>query len=72
MGCPQRTDYTVIGPAANLGARICKVAAAGQVLVCQETYRCIEDRVEATPITGLHLKGIDRDVTVYQITRVLG
>jgi adenylate cyclase len=71
MGCPQRTDYTVIGPAANLGARICKVAQAGQVLVSQATYDLIEGQVEATPIAGLHLKGVEGDVTVYHVTRVL-
>jgi len=71
MGCPQRTNYTVIGRAANLGSRICGVAQAGQVLVCQATYDLIGAQVEAVPITGLQLKGVDRDVTVYHITRVL-
>ena len=71
MGCVQRTDYTVIGPAANLGSRICNVARGGQVLVSQETYDCVKGKVEATPITGLQLKGVGHDVTVYHVTRVL-
>jgi adenylate cyclase len=71
MGCPQRTDYTVIGRAANLGSRICSVAKAGQVLVSQATYDLIGGHIEATPITGLHLKGVDQDVTVYHVTHVL-
>ncbi len=71
MGCPQRTDYTVIGPAANLGSRICSVAQPGQVLVSQATYNMIKDRVEAIPITGLQLKGLDRPTTVYHVTRIL-
>jgi adenylate cyclase len=70
MGCPQRTDYTVIGRAANLGSRICGVATAGQVLVSQATYDLIKDRVEATPVTGLHLKGVDHAVTAYHVTRI--
>jgi class 3 adenylate cyclase len=70
MGCPQRTDYTVIGRAANLGARICGAAQAGQVLVSRETYNLIQAQVEATPITGLKLKGVGGDVTVYDVTRV--
>ncbi len=58
MGCPQRADYTVIGQAANLGARICGAAKAGEVLISQETYDLIQDKVEATPITGLKFKGV--------------
>ena len=71
MGCPRRTDYTVIGRAANLGARICDVAEPGQVLVCQTTYGLIEKKVKATPITGLQLKGMSCDVTAYHVIRVL-
>ena len=71
MGCPRRTDYTVIGRAANLGARICDVAEPGQVLVCQATYGLIEKKVKATPITGLQLKGMSCDVTAYHVIRVL-
>ena len=71
MGCPQRTDYTAIGRAANLGSRICGVAQAGQVLISQATYDLIHDKVEATPITGLRLKGVDHDVTAYDVRRVL-
>ncbi|OQY22908.1 MAG: hypothetical protein B6I35_04995 [Anaerolineaceae bacterium 4572_32.2] len=71
MGCPQRTDYTVIGPAANLGSRICDAAQAGQVLVSQATYDLIENQVEATPVTGLELKGVDHPITAYHVTRIL-
>jgi len=70
MGCPQRTDYTVIGRAANLGSRICEVAKGGQVLISQATYDLIREQIEATPITGLQLKGVDHDVTVYHVTRI--
>jgi len=71
MGCPQRTDYTVIGRAANLGSRICGVAEAGQVLISQETYELVKERVEATPITGLRLKGVNRPITAYHVTRII-
>ncbi len=70
MGSPQRTDYTIIGRTANLGSRICDVAAGGQVLVSQATYDLISDQVEAVPITGLKLKGVEHDVTAYHVTRV--
>lgn len=71
MGCPQRTDYTVIGQAANLGARICGVAKPNQVLISQTTYDLVKDQIAAAPISGMRFKGVDHDVTVYHVTRIL-
>jgi adenylate cyclase len=71
MGSAQRSDYTAIGRAANLGARICSAARGDQVLISQATFDLVKDEVEATPITGLQLKGVAGDVTVYEVTRTL-
>ncbi len=71
MGSVHRTDYTVIGRTANLGARICTAAKPGQVLISQETYDMIADQIEAAPIAGLEMKGIDKGVTVYHVTRLV-
>ncbi len=67
IGCAQRTDYTVIGRAANLGARICSIAKPGQVLISQATYNLIRDAVIAEAIPGQRFKGIDEPVTVYDV-----
>jgi adenylate cyclase len=71
MGCSLRTDYTAIGRAANLGSRICEIAAGGSVMVSQETFNLIKQYVDATPVHGLSLKGIGANVTAYQINRIL-
>ncbi len=68
MGCEKRTDYTAIGRAANLGSRLCSVARGGQVIVSEATYDAIRDRVDATPLDGLRLKGVGREVTAYHVT----
>jgi adenylate cyclase len=71
MGSPQRSQYTAIGQAANLGARICSSAQGGQVLVSQATYELIRDQVEAVPIRGMQFKGVAGPTIVYQIKRIL-
>jgi adenylate cyclase len=71
FGCQKRTNYTVIGRAANLGARLCSAAKGGQIVICQTTYELVKHAVEALPIPGLHLKGIEQDVTAYQVIRIL-
>lgn len=71
MGSKYRTDYTVIGRAANLGARICSAAQAGQVLICPTTYEMIQERIEAEPVDGLQFKGVAGRMTVYSVRRVL-
>lgn len=72
MGSPQRTDYTAIGPVANLGARICSAAQGGQVLVSPNTYALIRNQVEAAPIHGMSFKGVSQLMTVYEVTAVRG
>ncbi len=71
IGCEKRTDYTVIGPAANLGARICATAKAGQVLISPETYALVREQVEVEPVPNQHFKGISHPVTVYSVIRLL-
>jgi adenylate cyclase len=71
FGCEQRTDYTVIGRAANLGARICAAAHAGEVFISQATFDLVRGQVKAKPIPGQHFKGIDHEVTVYHVLCLL-
>lgn len=67
IGCRKRTDYTVIGRAANLGARLCGSAKGGDVIISQATYDLVRDRVEVEPIHGVPIKGVGNDVVIYKV-----
>lgn len=70
MGSVQRSDYTVIGQVANLGARICSAAQGGQVLVSPDTYALVAADVVANPVHGMTFKGIGELMTVYAVEGV--
>jgi adenylate cyclase len=58
MGSSERMDYTVLGDAVNVAARLCGIAERGQTLVSHATYEALGqvDDLLAAPVT-LKLKG---------------
>lgn len=70
IGCDFRMDYTAIGDTVNTAARLESNARPGQILVSKEVYEAVKDRVMATPIGEISLKGKSNGVFVYQIDDV--
>jgi class 3 adenylate cyclase len=68
LGSGRRSDYTVLGAPANLGARIQGIAQGGQVLVSSDTHALLGERAEARPLPPVRFKGIAEHVTVYEVT----
>lgn len=80
IGSKLRTDYTVIGDAVNLAARLESNAKPGQILVGETTIRCLCDLMQRgaaldegerefafVPLGGMKVKGKLNEVNVYQI-----
>jgi len=71
IGCEFRMDYTAIGDTVNTAARLESNAKRGQILISQEVYDNVKDRVEVTPIGELPLKGKEVGVFIYQVDNVM-
>ncbi len=70
IGCSFRMDYTAIGDTVNTAARLEANAKRGQVLISEEVYEQVKDRVEVEPIGTIPLKGKSKEVFVYSLTGV--
>ena len=66
FGPPIRTDFTAMGPAMNLGARLCSAAPAGQILISEATRQVLAERCEVETLDTIDLKGIG-GVQAYQL-----
>jgi len=66
FGPPIRTDFTAMGRAMNLGARLCSAAPAGEILISEATRQVLAERCEAEPMATIDLKGIG-EVQAYRL-----
>ncbi len=68
MGSSERMDYTVLGDAVNVAARLCGIAERGQTLVSQATYEALDqvDDLLAVPV-ALKLKGKRETALAYDV-----
>ena len=64
-------EYSVIGDAVNIAARLTGVTPGGKVWITGSTFEQIEAQVSAKPLTPLALKGKRQPVKAYEVTEVL-
>lgn len=66
-----RVEYTVIGDAANMVARIEDLAGDNQILLSPATYNRVRDAVSVKAWSPRHLTGFDQLIMLYELLDVL-
>jgi len=67
IGYQGHYGYAVIGSVANLAARLCAIAEAGEILLSERAYSRVEGIAQAAARGSVELKGFRRAVEVYEL-----
>ncbi|MDP9110657.1 MAG: adenylate/guanylate cyclase domain-containing protein, partial [Candidatus Eremiobacteraeota bacterium] len=68
LGARSRMNYTVVGDAVNLAARLYDVAKSGEIIISEDTYREVKTFIAATELAPVLVKGRSEPVRVYRVT----
>ena len=69
VGSSKSLSYTVIGDTVNISARLCGIAAGGQILVSEDTAKALGGRFQLNPLPDAALKGKEKPMKVFEVRR---
>ncbi len=69
VGSSKSLSYTVIGDTVNTSARLCGIAAGGQIIVSEATAEHLGGRFALDPLPDASLKGKEKPLRIFQVRR---
>jgi class 3 adenylate cyclase/tetratricopeptide (TPR) repeat protein len=69
IGSDLRLEYSALGDAVNVAARMQQLAAPGTVQIAESTYRLVRPLFEFEPLGGVNAKGKAEPVPAYRVVR---
>jgi adenylate cyclase len=69
VGSSKSLSYTVIGDTVNTSARLCGIAAGGQIIVSADTAESLGGRFPLDPLPDAALKGKERPLKIFSVRR---
>jgi len=68
IGSATKMEYTAIGNTVNLAKRLQEQGKGSQILITEEIYKMIQDKVTAEKVQTMHMKHIETPVEIYNVT----
>jgi adenylate cyclase len=72
IGSTRALQYTAIGDAMNMAARLVDLAKPGEIILSAETYGKVAHQVEAMPLEPVKLRGIAELQKIYRLISLKG
>ena len=70
IGSTRALQYTAIGDAMNVASRLVNIAKRGEIIMSEETYRTVADRVEAEAMPPVKVKGKEKEQKIYRFIAI--
>ncbi len=67
VGSSKSLSYTVIGDTVNVSARLCGIAAGGQILISEATASQLDGRFRLVPLPDATLKGKEKPLKIFGV-----
>ena len=67
FGSEDRMDYTILGKEVNLASRLESNGIPDKIILSENTYQLIQDRVPCSPCGNVVMKGISRSINTFLV-----